>query len=87
MICVRAPRKPWIAGSAVPTGGCLYDVSVGYAERGPTGGGDLRGSLNEREFNLPYDVKRKWLVDDVQTVVDGYLRSVVPDVMLAERFG
>lgn len=74
----------WIGG---PDGRLPYDVSVGYAERGPTGGGDLRGSLNEREFNLPYDVKRKWLVDDVEDVVGGYLRSVVPDVLIAERFG
>lgn len=74
----------WIGG---PDGRLPYDVTVGYSERSAVGGSDLRGSLEQREFNLPYDIKRKWLLDDVQDVVNGYLRSVVPDVLIAERYG
>lgn len=74
----------WIGG---PDGRLPYEVSVGYSERGPIATNDLRGSLAEREFHLPYDIKKKWLIDDVEHVVSGYLRSVVPDVLLAERFG
>lgn len=74
----------WIGG---PDGRLPYEVSVGYSERGPIANNDLRGSLAEREFHLPYDIKKKWLIDDVEHVVSGYLRSVVPDVLLAERFG
>jgi hypothetical protein len=74
----------WIGG---PDGRLPYEVSVGYSERSPVGANELRGSLAERDFQLPFDVKKKWLVDDVEQVVSGYLRSVVPDVLLAERFG
>lgn len=74
----------WIGG---PDGRLPYDVTVGYTERGAVTGSELRGSLEQREFNLPYDVKRKWLRDDVEDVVGGYLRSVVPDVLIAERYG
>jgi hypothetical protein len=72
-----------------PDGRLPYDIPMGGPEigwRGP-GGEPARGPLAARQFNIPDAVIRDFLEDDVETVVAMHLRTIVPDVLLTERFG
>lgn len=72
-----------IVGS--PDGRLPYDMDTAKA----TGGsGDApRGPLARRKFNIPDEMIADWLVDDVEEIAGIHLRTVVPDVLLAERYG
>jgi hypothetical protein len=72
-----------------PDGRLPYDLHTGGPEvgwRGP-GADDTRGSLQAREFNIPDAAIRDFLENDVEQVVAIHLRTIVPDVLLTERFG
>jgi hypothetical protein len=49
--------------------------------------GDARGPLARRVFNIPDATIREFLEQDVEHIVHSHLRTMVPDVLLAERFG
>ncbi len=72
-----------------PDGRLPYDIPMGGPEIGwrGAGGEPARGSLAAREFNIPDAVIRDFLEQDVETVVALHLRTIVPDVLLTERFG
>lgn len=73
-----------------PAGRLGYD----WAEGGPVTGPpknevnpNPRGSFNRRNFNLPYDLRKDFLVRDLDRVMDAYVRTIIPDLMIAQRFG
>lgn len=71
-----------------PDGRLPYDIPTGGPEIGWRGGADQpRGPLAAREFNIPDAVIRDFLEQDVEHVVQTHLRTMVPDVLLTERFG
>jgi hypothetical protein len=45
-----------------------------------------RGPINARDFNLPYDIAKKWISHDLNQVVGSWMRTMVPDTLLWERF-
>lgn len=53
----------------------------------PGAGGDKRGPLASREFMIPDTMVRDFIDKDVQNTADLYLRTMVPDVLLTQRFG
>jgi hypothetical protein len=46
-----------------------------------------RGSLAGRLLQVPNSFARDWIERDVEKVVQTYMRTFMPDVLLAERFG
>lgn len=70
-----------------PDGRLPYDISRGGPRIGFHEGPPPRGPLAAREFAIPDNLVREFLEDDAEQVVNLYLRSVVPDVLLTERFG
>lgn len=48
---------------------------------------EARGPLAGRVFNIPDATIRDFLEQDVEHIVNSYLRTMVPDVLLTERFG
>lgn len=72
-----------------PDGRLPYDIPTGGPEIGWRGAGGVpaRGALAAREFNIPDATIREYLEDDVETVVAMHLRTMVPDVLMTERFG
>ncbi|MCA1831234.1 MAG: hypothetical protein LC750_00540 [Actinobacteria bacterium] len=69
-----------------PDGRLPYDVFKGGPQP-PGGGAPQRGSLAERQLNVTNAWAREWIEDDIEHVVNTHLRTVVPDVVLAERHG
>lgn len=70
-----------------PDGRLPYDVHMGGPQIGAGPASDLRGSLNPREFAIPDAMIRDFLEQDVERIVGMHLRTIVPDVLLTERFG
>lgn len=70
-----------------PDGRLPYDEQMGAPAGFRTGGEAPRGPLAAREFNIPDAMITKWLENDIEHVVNSHLRTMVPDVLLAERFG
>lgn len=70
-----------IVGS--PDGRLPYDL----ASKTEGSGDGARGPLARRSFNIPDTMIEPWLVDDVEEIVGTHLRTVVPDVLLTEKFG
>lgn len=72
-----------------PDGRLPYDIPMGGPEIGYKGGGGEppRGALAARQFNIPDATIRDYLEQDVERVVQMHLRTIVPDVLLTERFG
>lgn len=69
-----------------PDGRLPYDVFSNDTGRN-FGGTDARGSLARRQLNVTNQWARDWIEDDIEHVVASHLRTFVPDVVLAERFG
>lgn len=80
-----------IAGRVLgtPDGRLPYDIATGGPEIGWRGAGTEppRGSLAARDFAIPDALVRDFLEQDVEQVVAMHLRTIVPDVLLTERFG
>ena len=51
------------------------------------GGQQVRGSLNERRFAIPSQDVKDLLERDIEHVVAAHIRTVLPDVLLTQRFG
>lgn len=64
-----------------------YDAPMGGPQVGFHQGEPPRGSLAAREFMIPDNLISEYLENNAEHVVQTYLRTMVPDVMLAERFG
>lgn len=69
-----------------PDGRLAYDESPVSA---PQSGvpDSLRGSLAKRALNVPNSFAKDWIENDIEKVVHQHLRTFIPDVLLAERFG
>jgi hypothetical protein len=71
-----------------PDGRLPYDEAMGGPKLGFSGGGEApRGPLAAREFNIPDAEIAKWLENDVEHIVNTHMKTMAPDVLLAERFG
>jgi hypothetical protein len=70
-----------------PDGRLPYDMHMGGPRIGFHDGPMPRGSLAERALNVSNAWARDWIENDIEQVVAMHLRTVVPDVLLAERFG
>jgi hypothetical protein len=70
-----------------PDGRLPYDEAMGAPQGFRTAGEAPRGPLAAREFNIPDAMIGKWLENDIEHIVNSHLRTMVPDVLLAERFG
>lgn len=74
-----------IVGS--PTGRLPYDFKI---EEGATRGGSarnsgMRGPARERVYNIPDEMVEGFLINDYDTVMSSYVRSLAPDIELANR--
>lgn len=72
-----------------PDGRLPYDAPSGGPRIGFAGEGrePPRGPLAARQFAIPDKMIEEFLVSDVEEVAGVYLRTMVPDVLLTERFG
>jgi hypothetical protein len=70
-----------------PDGRLPYDMASGGPRMGVGASDELRGSAAAREFAVSNAWAREWLEDDVEQVMALYLRTMVPDTLIAERFG
>ncbi|MCF1478136.1 hypothetical protein FS782_13755 [Agrobacterium vitis] len=71
-----------------PDGRLSYDAPSGGPRGGvPSAAADARGPLAHRNFMIPDNLVRDYLETDVQHTVEAYLRTMVPDVLLTEKFG
>jgi len=74
-----------------PAGRFNYDIAsggprIGHAG-GPLMGDNLRGSMLARDFAIPTNLIRDFIETDIEHVNNRWMRTVVPDTLLAERFG
>ncbi|HWL06447.1 MAG TPA: hypothetical protein VNQ99_16190 [Xanthobacteraceae bacterium] len=70
-----------------PDGRLPYDMNMGGPRMGVPTGPAQRGSLAGRQFDVSNAWAADWIVDDIEEVVAMHLRTMVPDVVLSERFG
>jgi hypothetical protein len=71
-----------------PDGRLPYDEFAGTPDFGPRPPGmPARGSLAGRLLKVPNSFARDWIERDVEKVVQTYMRTFMPDALLAERFG
>lgn len=70
-----------------PDGRLPYNEAMGK-EAGFVGAGEPpRGPLSERPFHISdYDIE-DFLESNAETVVHAHLRTIIPDILLTERFG
>lgn len=45
------------------------------------------GSINARVLNVPDEVLEPWLVNDIEQIVESYVRTTAPQLELAKKFG
>lgn len=70
-----------------PDGRLNYEAA-GTPEIGYKAGGDqLRGSLAGRQLDVSNAWAKDWIESDIEHVLNSYMRSVIPDTLIAERFG
>lgn len=70
-----------------PDGRLPYDLATGGPRIGHQREPMPRGALAGRSLNVTNAWAREWIENDVEQVVAMHLRTVVPDVLLSERFG
>lgn len=72
-----------------PDGRMPYDIASGGPKVGFSGqsGAPPRGSLHARDFAIPTGLVKDFVVRDMEHVVAGYLRTMLPDIELTKRFG
>ena len=74
--------------NAAPDGRLPYDVASHYENDAPKGAENpVRGSLNGREFAIPTSTALKYIHTDMEHTVPAFLRTVLPDIHLTDRFG
>ncbi|WP_338633647.1 hypothetical protein [Afipia carboxidovorans] len=69
-----------------PDGRLPYDVESA-SESGFGGSTELRGHAARRQIDLPYDIAKPWLDRSATRALKSYTHSVLPDAIIAERFG
>lgn len=74
---------------STPDGRFNYDVaSDKWAPKGAQSTTALpRGALHSREFAIPTAEVRDFVVRDIEHVLSGHLRTMLPDIELTRRFG
>lgn len=70
-----------------PDGRLSYDTKPIVGEPKYTGGQEVRGHLRGREFAIPSALVKDFIENDTQHLISSYLRSILPDTMLTQRFG
>ncbi len=70
-----------------PDGRLPYDLHQSGPETAMRGDSEARGPLQARDFAIPDAVIRDFLETDAEHIAQTYLRTMVPDVLLTERFG
>ncbi len=70
-----------------PDGRLPYDLGMDVPGIGHNSGEAPRGSLAAREFNIPDATIRDFLENDAEHIIAAHLRTMVPDVLLTEKFG
>lgn len=70
-----------------PDGRLPYDAPAGRSEGFSGGNQDARGPLAARDFMIPDNLVRDFIDTDVHNTAEIYLNTMVPDVLLTERFG
>lgn len=70
-----------------PDGRLPYDLGSGGPRQGAPSGEQSRGPLAAREFNIPDETIKDFLENDIEHIVAAHLRTMVPDVLLTEKFG
>jgi len=70
-----------------PDGRLPYDLATGGPRIGHQREPMPRGALAGRTLNVSNAWARDWIENDIEQVVAMHLRTVVPDVLLSERFG
>lgn len=74
--------------NASPDGRLPYDAPSGGPAMGAPGERQqVRGSLNARDFAIPTSAVRDFVHTDTEHVLASYLRTVLPDIHLTDRFG
>ncbi|OBZ96736.1 hypothetical protein ADU59_03060 [Pararhizobium polonicum] len=68
-----------------PDGRLPYDDASAPSAGAPSG--DARGPLASREFMIPDAMIRDFLDTDIERTTHRFLDTIVPDVLLTERFG
>lgn len=83
---VAAETVQRILGS--PDGRLPYDVHAGGPRIGISDGSPPpRGALAARQLDVSNAWARDWIENDIEHVVAMHARTVIPDVLLAEKFG
>lgn len=86
-LCALAEEIAW-RHIGTPEGRLPYDADAGGPIIGvPQQGADLRGHAAHRVVNLPYELAAPWLDRSATRAVRSYMHSVLPDALIAERFG
>lgn len=70
-----------------PDGRLPYDLGMEHGTAQGGSGEPPRGALAAREFNIPDATIKDFLENDVEHIVSTHLRTMVPDVLLTEKFG
>lgn len=70
-----------------PDGRLPYDLGMEHGTAFGGTGEAPRGALAAREFNIPDATIRDFLENDAEHIVASHLRTMVPDVLLTEKFG
>lgn len=74
--------------NTAPDGRLPYDIASGGPQLGPPGERqEVRGSLNARDFDIPTSMVKEFVNTDTEHVIASYLRTVIPDIHLTDRFG
>jgi GNAT superfamily N-acetyltransferase len=70
-----------------PDGRLPYDLGMEHGTAFGGSGEAPRGALAAREFNIPDATIRDFLENDIEHIVATHLKTMVPDVLLTEKFG
>lgn len=70
-----------------PDGRLPYDLGMEHGTGGFGGGEQPRGPLAAREFNIPDAMIADYLENDIEHLIAAHLRTIVPDILLTEKFG
>lgn len=69
-----------------PVGRFDYDSAATVNEGPRRADRSARGPLHVRDFAVPYDIAKPWLSHDLNQSLGNWLRTMVPDTALWERF-
>lgn len=80
-------RAEEIAHRITAEGGARLPYDESMSHQGAAGLEVLRGHAHPRRFNIPYELAKPFLDRDPMRGLASHLHSVLPDTVLAERFG